>query len=54
MKTLEASWEKRQANLPYKTPYEALIMASIIEKRRANRMNEPRLPLCSSTVYALA
>ena len=27
----DASWEKRQANLPYKTPYEAL-MASIIEK----------------------
>ena len=38
---LMENWNNRQANLPYKTPYEALIMASIVEKETGLDADRP-------------
>ena len=32
LQVLDEEWQQRTANLPYQTPYDALVMASIIEK----------------------
>jgi len=38
---LAEAWDTRAPNLPYKTPYDALIMASIVEKETGRAVDRP-------------
>lgn len=40
---LNSEWEKRSANLPYNSPYEALIMASIIERETGHHSEREQI-----------
>jgi UPF0755 protein len=40
---LDAKWAKRDADLPLKTPYEALILASIVEKETGLASERPQI-----------
>ncbi len=40
---LQENWKKRDANLPFDTPYEALILASIVEKETGQASDRPMI-----------
>ena len=40
---LDAAWQRRAESMPYKTPYDALIMASIVEKETARADERPAI-----------
>lgn len=40
---LQDNWKKRDANLPFDTPYEALILASIVEKETGQPSDRPMI-----------
>lgn len=41
--TLDIQWQQRAKNLPYKTPYQALIMASLVEKETGLASERPKI-----------
>jgi UPF0755 protein len=43
MQVLESEWQARDAGLPYATTYEALIMASIVEKETGLAVERPQI-----------
>ncbi len=42
-RNLQESWNKRDINLPFETPYEALILASIVEKETGQPSDRPMI-----------
>lgn len=42
-RNLQESWKKRDANLPFDTPYQALILASIVEKETGQPSDRPMI-----------